>query len=469
MAREAEPASIKRRHKTTGRYLEKHGNRWRVFVSVPAHIRPILGKTALKETLPATDLATAHRLKWAVIDKLRRQIEEADPRRSVTPVAAVATDDSLLEDAMAFRGLIEAEEDDDERGATVSMASAVADRLERDGLSRDAHLFKQVVFDGIAPFAPLVEAWLKEAAVAPRTEAVYRQSVREFSDWCRQTKTPTTVQAITKRVAGRFVEERFVSRGIHAGTANKSIGALRSFWTWMNKRGHAEANPWSGQSLAKRKKLTRGSDHDLGHRSKRPFTDDEVATLLAGITKPLLADLMRVAALTGMRIGEIAELRVRHFKGDLIKVPGTKTASAFRDVPIHPDLATLIARRTAGKPAAAFIFHELPEQTNPARPRGAPATQAFTRDRRALGVDDVIEGVRQSRIDFHSFRRWFIRKALAALEDGATGFTGWTIADVVGRSKEDGPLGMTMGVYPGRADVKALRACVEAVQLPISG
>ena len=209
-----------------------------------------------------------------------------------------------------------------------------------------------------------------------------------------------------------------------------------------------------------------GSDRDLGHTGKRPFTDEEVATLFAGITNPLLADMMRVAALTGMRIGEIAELRVRHIRGDLIKVPGTKTAAAQRDVPIHPGLAPLFQRRTAGMPAAAYIFHELPEQTNPARPRGAPATQAFTRDRRALGVDDAIEGVRQSRIDFHSFRRWFIRKALAALEDGTTGFTGWTIADVVGHSKENGPLGMTMGVYPGRADVKALRACVEAVTLP---
>ena len=32
------------------------------------------------------------------------------------------------------------------------------------------------------------------------------------------------------------------------------------------------------------------------------------------------------------------------------------------------------------------------------------------RTRRDLGVDEVIAGARQSRIDFHSFRRWFIRK-----------------------------------------------------------
>jgi hypothetical protein len=81
-------------------------------------------------------------------------------------------------------------------------------------------------------------------------------------------------------------------------------------------------------------------------------------------------------------------------------------------------------------------------------------------------VDDTREGSRQSWIDLYFLRRWFIRKAVQALEEGATGFTAWTIADVAGHSKEDGPLPMTMGRYPGRADIKALRACVEAVRLP---
>lgn len=46
--------------------------------------------------------------------------------------------------------------------------------------------------------------------------------------------------------------------------------------------------------------------------------------------------------------------------------------------------------------------------------------------------------------------------------------TAWTIADVVGHSNEDGPLPMTMGRYPGKASLDAMKACVEAVNLPAS-
>lgn len=81
-------------------------------------------------------------------------------------------------------------------------------------------------------------------------------------------------------------------------------------------------------------------------------------------------------------------------------------------------------------------------------------------------MGDTREGPRQSRIDLYFLRRWFIRKAVQAPEEGTTGFTAWTIADVVGHSKEDGPLPTTMGRYHGRADIKASRAYVEAVRLP---
>lgn len=270
-------------------------------------------------------------------------------------------------------------------------------------------------------------------------------------------------------MAGRFVQHRFIDQGADPSTANKTITGLKSYWTWLIKRGHIESdgnrdvpNPWEGQRLGKKKR--RG---ETGEPTKRPFTDAEVSILIAGTASKLrLGDFVKVAALTGMRRDEIANLKVKHVADGMIRVLGTKTDAALRDVPLHPDLVDLLTRRCKGKAATAFIFDELPEQASDARGRGAPITQEFTRERRDLGVEDKEEGARQSRIDLHSFRRWFIKKAVEALEEGATGFTAWTIADVVGHSKEDGQLPMTMGRYPGRADTKALRACVESVRLP---
>lgn len=101
-------------------------------------------------------------------------------------------------------------------------------------------------------------------------------------------------------------------------------------------------------------------------------------------------------------------------------------------------------------------------------------SQAFTRERRRLGVDERASLTqRQSNVDFHSWRRWFVRKAVEGIERGEKGYTAWTIANVVGHKAEDGtldgvalPLGMTMGRYAGAASAEAMRACVEAVGLP---
>lgn len=62
----------------------------------------------------------------------------------------------------------------------------------------------------------------------------------------------------------------------------------------------------------------------------------------------------------------------------------------------------------------------------------------------------MMDHSRQSRIDFHSFRRWLIAKARDALQNDARGFDQWTICEVVGHDKEAAALGMTMGRYAGK-------------------
>jgi hypothetical protein len=73
-------------------------------------------------------------------------------------------------------------------------------------------------------------------------------------------------------------------------------------------------------------------------------------------------------------------------------------------------------------------------------------------------VHERAEGQRQSRIDFHSFRRWFITAAEQASQPPHI------ISGVVGH--EEGRKGMTLGTYSGGPSDVQLRACVEAVQLP---
>lgn len=438
------------------RHLEQHGRQWRVRIKVPPALRPILGKAALVVPLHTDSLARANMLKWEVVTRLKGEIDRA---RQAAEAKAAGGDPVVME-GMEWREAIAAEAASDAEPILPELVVDRAQELEKRHGYEKAKAFADVATGRATPIAVLVDAWIAEADYAGRTEAARRQAMTRLLAWCQASRIPEVVEAIDRRVAGRFISEVFVAKAVDAATANKLITGLSAFWRWLMKRGHADANPWERQSL----KLRRVRTED-GEEAKRPFADGEVVKILAGATG-VLADLCRLAAVSGMRLGELTDLRVRNVRGGVIRVAHGKTEAATRDVPIHPAVAAMVAARCEGKEPDAYVFHELPEQRNRARPRGAPVSQAFTRLLRALELDDRIEGRRQARIDFHSFRRWFIRKAVDALERGATGFTAWTIADVVGHSNEAGPLGMTMGRYPGAASIDARRACVDAVVLP---
>ena len=217
--------------------------------------------------------------------------------------------------------------------------------------------------------------------------------------------------------------------------------------------------------MAAEPRRSRDAEPDGG---KRPYTDNELAKLIYGPAPVYLPDLMRIAALTGMRIEEICQLRVRDAEGDALKVRDGKTDNAKRTIPLHPGLAAIIEARSKGKAATDYLIHELPPPPKSREGRSDPAVKRFTRYRRDVGVDERPNGKAKSNIEFHSFRRWFARKAHDALASGSVGFTAWTVADLVGH--DDGGvlamLDLTMSHYPGPSPEAAKRACVEAVKLP---
>jgi len=456
-----------RNRPSPGRYLEWHGNSLRVVVRVPRHLSAALGRTTLKESLNTDSVKSAETLKWDVIARLKRQINGAAGDAATVPVPVPLNPRAQrFKEALRYRQArrsISSQEDADAFDADLD--ARVEELAEREG-EDTAVEFYGIASDSVTPLEPLLAPWFKEVDIAPRTEARWRLAVNRFLGWCAANQRPATAEGVTRKTAGDYVSSVLSSRV--PTTANQDITGLSAFWVWLEKRGHASGeNPWRGQRFANRRgPRTGGTDS-----RPRPFTDAEAAKLLKGITRQPMADMCLFAALSGMRIGEIAELRVGDvLDSGVVQVRSGKTSAALRQVPIHPALRTMLAARmklgNQKKPADAYVFHELPEQTSAARGRGAPVTQAFTRHRRALGVDDTPAGNRRSRVDFHSWRRWFIRKAVDALEAGATGFTPWIIAEVVGHSTEEGALPMTMGTYPGPASVAARRACVEAVRLP---
>jgi integrase len=442
------------------RWLEVRG---RTFYAVQAVPRPLwarAGKRRLVKSLGTRD----HHVAIA-----RRHAALAEFQRTFDRVRGSASADGVVEGALVWRQTFAAFEHGDTSGFSASWdGKAISDpdelRTVASGVLDDEALDIEsehgreaaIAFVGIArgtatPLLLHVDAWLREGGakgpLASRTRTQYRSDVQGLAEWAR-TIGIVTVEAVTDVVAGRYVTEQLVARGVHWATANRRITAASAYWRWLRKRAGVKANPWTGQSLSN------AAGHN-GDKTKRPFSDAEAAMLLTADAGIELADAMHVAALSGMRLEEIYRLTVADCAGRWFRIRYAKTRAGVRRVPVHSALAAIVARRCEGKPANAFLFHE-PGPARDGRERSMSLSKRFGRYRRALGVHETVDGARHSRVDFHSWRRWFITAARNASVDRAV------VAAVVGHEVGN----LTDDTYSGGPDEKLLRACVEAVRLP---
>lgn len=448
-----------------GRHLEWHGNRIRVVVRVPPALINKIGVTKLRERLATRDPLEAEREKVDVVRRLKATLRGEKMAVVQSP---------LTEEALRWREAARQAAMGQGGSGPTEVQIALNDRtdlVERQHGPDMAQAFGSIALGLATPLTPLLDRWFAERPFSVGYREDIRRAVARLEQWCGETATRPVVEAIHTADAGRFIHDRYIAPKVDVTTANKDISCLHSYWNWMGKRHGIKENPWSEQRLQVRKKREAEESSD----DKRPFTDDEVRTLLDGIRLRREWEFSLFSALSGLRVHEVAGLRVKHCSDGRIAVTKSKTPSGVRTIPAHPLLTTLIERRSAGKCPDDFLFEDLPEQRpNSKRDRSAPVSQAFTRERRRLGVEEKAnDEQRQSNIDFHSWRRWFIRRAVAGLEKGGVGYTPWTIASVVGHKVEDGtiegvalPLGMTMGVYAGAPSWEAMTACVEAVTLP---
>lgn len=320
---------------------------------------------------------------------------------------------------------------------------------ERERLADEMQ--EAVIGHGLTVGAEL-ERYFAQTTHTLRYQSRTRLAVRRLGGWLKAERGQDRRELVTRYVAGLFIDH-LSATSTSAVTAGSYLSSLCSYWRWMIAKGvmpKGSENPWQGQPRPVVKNAKEGE--------KRPFTDAEVVTLLAGETYSTLHDLMRVAALSGMRVGEIGRLSVSECAGGVFDITATKTEAGVRKVPIHPALKALVERRSKGKAADAYLFDELKAPPSRPRERTGKASERFTAYRRAMKVDARAEGQRQSDVDFHSFRRWFVTKAEQA------GQPPHLISAVVGHA--EGRQGMTLGTYSGGPSEAQRRAVVEAVVLP---
>jgi hypothetical protein len=441
------------------RFLEQKNGKWRVTVAVPRDLHAKLG-TRLKRPLHTDSLAVANRLKWQAVSELRKEIESA---------RSEAGRPALAREALELAKYRARAADDDER-AQVDEAIALraeeigghpVDVVEVPGVGdvptydrereRQAEEFVALARGEATPIALHHEHYLSQQTTKRRTKADDQRALKFLLTWCESNRVQPILQAITRRIATRFMDDlpRIVGKR-HPATLQKYLYRLSQYWKWLLHREHVEMNPFTGLKLA----VPETPHNEL----ERPFTTKEMVALLSGPASPAMHDLMRIAALSGARLDAIADLKVKDCADGLFLFKPQKREKAQRAVPIHSALATIVSRRVAGKASDDDLFPEWPppKKANSQRERSFKASNAFTSYRRSVGVEEMVPGKHRSLVNFHSFRRWFITEAERADQPESI------IAAVVGHKRQ----GMTLGLYSADPKLDQARRCVEAVKLP---
>jgi integrase len=433
------------------KHLQKRHRRYYARVAIPPSVRQAFGKrTSLIRSLETTSLSEAQRKRHKVVDELKALIDT----KKITAVAtsAVSFDAELATEAIAFfKRMEKASEagDHDKAGdISVEMIDRSFEVETKRGKAAGDTLFQ--VANGATSLRQHFETWMNERKFTARSRADHRAALRKLEIWMEGNGLTLVVTSVTNKVAGNFKIEEFSNKNIHHKTANKHLSSLRTYWKWLVNHGHGEeGNPWIGLSLPKLKSLP--------DELERPFSDDEVIRLFNGDADRLMRDAMGIAALSGLRKEEIFQLRVSDCAGNVFNVRRSKTNAGIRKVPIHSNLVATVQARCAGKAQDDFLIHEAKAGGGWGDERSMPFSKRFQTYRISCGVDELLEGHRRSRVNFHSWRRWFITKA------DQQGHRREDIERTVGHKVQ----GMSLGLYSGGASVDQLRVVVESVKLPI--
>lgn len=118
------------------------------------------------------------------------------------------------------------------------------------------------------------------------------------------------------------------------GAQTKARTVLKQVFLYARKKGYVDNNPADGLTVKKQSKPTK----------HYRFTDDEIAVLWEHVGD-FVADFVLVTIYTGLRPGELRELRPEDVNGHVLYIRQGKTKNAVRAVPIHDKIAPILERR----------------------------------------------------------------------------------------------------------------------------
>ena len=120
--------------------------------------------------------------------------------------------------------------------------------------------------------------------------------------------------------------------GLTAATINRYVSLLRRFGNLAERWG------WTDLPLGRR--ITLLPEHSERH----VYLTAEEVQAVASHTDPVTADMIRFAALSGLRLSEMMRLQPEHLRDDLLLLDATTKSGRPRGIPLPPE-AVAIARK----------------------------------------------------------------------------------------------------------------------------
>jgi integrase len=248
--------------------------------------------------------------------------------------------------------------------------------------------------------------------------------------------------------------------GLNPATVNKITDSMSALFRWAIKRGKlVGANPWHDQRYEAIASADGNEDE-----SAVAFTDAELKTIFAGLSfepaagqtlQGAMAWACRIALYSGMRTGEVAQLRAEN----LLQMDGVwclrvaagngrrvKTAAGRRDIPVHSAVLPDLLRYHKRVPKDGLLFPGFRRSTTGDKKYGKDLAGAFTRYLRRVGIKR--DGCR-----FYSFRKTFA----TACENAHV-----PLEPFLGHSR-----GFSKDTYSSGFTVERLRELIERIRFPV--
>ena len=266
------------------------------------------------------------------------------------------------------------------------------------------------------PVAEIFDAWKirhKGSAWTPGTEKVYSKMVQRFVKWMNANHPKVKeIAGVSPEIVAEYIGQE-VQPGRSRKYCNDTIHAMRVAWDILQGTGDGIENPWEG-------KETKGDDS----AEKRPFTVEELKTLIDKAPNEDWRTLVLLALYTGQRMGDVCNFRWTDIDFDhnrFNQFTQMKTKHVVRDLALHPELRAQLEKTPADK-RTGYI---LPKFQARYAKDAANISVAFSKilDRLGLHKKEKRPGAIQCRslTSLHSLRHTFISNAANA---------GWTLEQV---------------------------------------